>query len=152
MKTLLESPATLKILYDLRMDCDALFHLFQVKLHHALDLQLVHAAFRRTRGHSDRFVVGLARVTSDLLQKERLRIDFTLTDVRPVPALVLQYCEKDMYDMRTIYARLLQPGKVSASYMRKAKEQSTVRLTFRDKPDSEVQKGKALRFDCSIPF
>lgn len=47
LKSMLESTTTLKLMFDVRTDSDALFHQFGVKLSNVMDVQLLHLAMKR---------------------------------------------------------------------------------------------------------
>lgn len=47
--------------WDVRNDCDALYHHFQVRLQNVYDLQVLELALRRSRYENTRFVHGLGK-------------------------------------------------------------------------------------------
>ena len=63
IRDVLESPDVLKLMFDCRMDSDALFHQFDVRLENVLDVQLLDVAARRALGKMIDRVPGIAKCT-----------------------------------------------------------------------------------------
>ncbi|CAD7954609.1 unnamed protein product [Amoebophrya sp. A120] len=111
LKQLFESKQILKVLFDIRGDADALWHLFKVKYDHAYDIQVLYTfKFQET---SDGYLKGFAKVQdafSGLSYADKLRLKKVkdegvalfgdgkseIWEKRPLPAALVNYCAADV--------------------------------------------------------
>jgi exonuclease 3'-5' domain-containing protein 1 len=120
LKTILESDAIPKVLFDIRNDSDALFSLFQISVRGIVDLQLMELASRKG---SRKFVSGLAKCIDRDIQtsmarqeewratKERGRQLFApekggryeVFNERPLKPGIIQYCKQDVMLLPLLY-------------------------------------------------
>ena len=131
LKTILESPAIPKVIFDIRNDSDALFSLFQISVDGIKDLQLMELA---TRKGSKDFVAGLAKCiekespVSAAAKEEWQRTKegasrlfdpkkggrYEIFNDRPMKPEIIQYCARDVALLPGLYnvynAKLCLPG------------------------------------------
>ncbi|KIW22036.1 uncharacterized protein PV07_12563 [Cladophialophora immunda] len=126
LQTVLESPNTLKVFFDIRNDSDALYAHFGVNVAGIIDLQVIEYATRNPRGQ---YVNGLAKcIEKDLppipgwsLAKASGRRLFAPEEggkyevflERPLSDEILKYCEQDvmlMPQLLAVYGGKLQAG------------------------------------------
>jgi exonuclease 3'-5' domain-containing protein 1 len=121
LQQILESPAYLKILFDVRNDSDALFAHFGIRLQGTLDLQLMENLSRRSQ--NKRLVHGLGRcIKSDSLlsipEKKTWEVTkeagrklfapekggrYEVFNERPLKQEMVDYCTQDVWCMPGLY-------------------------------------------------
>lgn len=154
IKVLLEDHTFIKICWDGRMDCDALLHQFNVRIHNILDLQVLDVFYRRSQGLRVNFVNGYAAGVekytfmsfTELTNFKKLKdqIDdlsypqgrmssvrsFEFWRERPLSQDLLQYATGDVLHMFVMRTKLLARIKKTETEMIKV---STLRIdTIRD--------------------
>ncbi|KAF2672683.1 domain-containing protein 1 [Microthyrium microscopicum] len=120
LKTVLESSAIPKVVFDIRNDSDALFSLFQISVDGIKDLQLMELA---SRGRSRKFVSGLAKcIEKDSPISAVAKMEWRATkergcqlfapekggsyevfNERPLKPEIMQYCKQDVELLPGLY-------------------------------------------------
>jgi len=118
---LLESKEQLKLMFDCRMDSDALFHQFDVRLGNVMDVQLLDIAARRSLGKMIERVPGIAKVTDSHLTSaetavaEDLKVrvkklyskdESDLWALRPFTDDVRRYAALDVWVLIKLYVKI----------------------------------------------
>jgi len=80
LKPILEDSNRRKLMFDCRVDSDALFHQFGVSLRGVLDLQLLAVAAERQQGKQIDFLPGFARCTRQWLGAKTVRLVSSLKE------------------------------------------------------------------------
>ncbi|KAG5652707.1 hypothetical protein H0H81_004020 [Sphagnurus paluster] len=95
---LLQSPTTVKFMFDGRMDYSALFHQHNVRLRRVIDLQLAHVHKRALRTQVQRLVGMRACATHNgvYIAGASGQVDHTTWLDRPLPAKNLSYASTDV--------------------------------------------------------
>jgi exonuclease 3'-5' domain-containing protein 1 len=101
LKTLLESPRILKIIFDVRNDSEALFHQYNVALTNVMDIQLSELALRRCSGQKTQFLHGLKKVI-----EEHLDVDPTTMALKA--SLTRRFAASNGFDVQMWNHRPLQ--------------------------------------------
>lgn len=118
---LLESEEQLKLMFDCRMDSDALFHQFDVRLGNVMDVQLLDIAARRSLGKMVERVSGIAKATDSHLTSaetavaEDLKVrvkklyskdESDLWALRPFTDDVRRYAALDVWLLIKLYVKI----------------------------------------------
>ena len=74
LKKIVESPEILKLVYDVRMDSDALFHQHDVLMQNVLDLQILDIAIRRASGNNVERLPSLLRTVGRRLSRAEIAV------------------------------------------------------------------------------
>jgi len=111
----------LKLMFDCRMDSDALFHQFDVRLGNVMDVQLLDIAARRSLGKMIERVPGIAKVTDSHLTSaetavaEDLKVrvkklyskdESDLWALRPFTDDVRRYAALDVWVLIKLYVKI----------------------------------------------
>ena len=157
LRDVLENTEVTKLVYDCRMDADALFHQFDVSLAGVLDIQLLDVGLRRQLSKDVRLLPGMAKcagrwlgdatsaVAEDL--KKRIKSAFSpalggdarLWALRPLTQDVKRYAALDawlLFELHTALAPSVEPD-----WMRRITAASEARCgEFRDAAVAVEQK------------
>jgi len=121
VRDVLESPDILKLMFDCRMDSDALFHQFDVRLEHVLDVQLLDVAARRSLGKLIDRVPGIAKCAGTHLTSAETAVaddlkvrvkkmysveESTLWATRPLTDDVRRYAALDVWLLIRLHAKM----------------------------------------------
>ena len=122
IRDVLESPDVLKLMFDCRMDSDALFHQFDVRLENVLDVQLLDVAARRALGKLIDRVPGIAKCTGTHLSGAETAVaddlkvrvkklysveESTLWATRPFTDDVRRYAALDVWLLIRLHSKMI---------------------------------------------
>jgi exonuclease 3'-5' domain-containing protein 1 len=111
LKELLESEAVTKLFFDCRGDCDALYHLHQVKPVNVLDMQVL---CHKAKAGDSKFLFGFAKALDQVLPYQQRQVmkgikeaghslfapdrggNLEVWKIRPLPEVLRTYCACDV--------------------------------------------------------
>ncbi|KAJ8133014.1 hypothetical protein O1611_g609 [Lasiodiplodia mahajangana] len=150
LKGVLESPSIPKVFFDVRMDSDALYSHYGIKLQGIQDLQLMELA---TRPGNKRFIIGLKRcIDKDMdmttAEKEKWSTakdegrklfapekggSYEVFNQRPLSEKIALYCVQDVQYLPRLWG--LYNRKLSAKWTVKVQDETAKRVTKSQAPD-----------------
>ncbi|KAJ2922291.1 hypothetical protein H1R20_g14799, partial [Candolleomyces eurysporus] len=123
VRDILQSTSIKKILFDVRRDAEALYHIYDIDMHNVCDLQIVEIAARQSNRNRTQFVKGLARTITDYLSpgaewtliKERGVAlfspreggSFEAFERRPLDPAIVEYSAQDVALLASLEARMM---------------------------------------------
>ncbi|KAA8909412.1 ribonuclease H-like domain-containing protein [Sphaerosporella brunnea] len=148
LKSLLESPHTPKVFFDVRRDAEALYHHFNISLSRVDDLQLLELAGRIWRAGRGRFVNGLERCIRNDAGLSQVQIrefearkqvglqlfapewggSYEVFNERPMRAEIVTYCVQDVEFLPILWRKY--HGTLTPLWERKIKEAVEQRLAL----------------------
>jgi len=151
------SEAPLKLMFDCRMDSDALFHQFDVRLENVMDVQVLDVAARRALGKMIDRVAGIVKCAGTHLTSAETAVaddlkvrvkklyaveESTLWADRPLTDDVRRYAALDVYLLLKLYEKIMFDLKEDKDdwVARTLKESSRRVLAFREL-DVAVEQG-----------
>lgn len=151
IKRLLECVEIKKIFYDVRMDADALYHIYGVDMKNVLDLQVLELAWRGSNGRDTRFLNGLKRSLEDYVRpplawrrtkeagvklfKPEEGGSYAVFEERPLDARILAYCAQDVSYLHPLEKGLRNSlGRIGSSWSQRVDMETTRRLEFAKGP------------------
>lgn len=147
LKAILEDPHTLKCLWDIRNDADALWAHYQIRLAGVLDVQLLENASRvgdKTYLHSlDKSIENHLTLNVLLVYRMIMPMGVTFDDVfarRPVDESVMQYCVTAVTYLPAL--RDTYTKRIDVQWMEKATAESARRVDDACAPTYEPQSEK----------
>lgn len=167
LKSVLESPTILKVVFDIRSDSDALFSLFKVSVDGIKDLQLMELA---TRTGPQGFVSSLAKCIQNdspisATEKTRWRLtkerghrlfapekggSYEVFNERPLKPEIIQYCQQDVAllpGLYGIYSAKLRPAS-QAFWRAHIREETKLRVKLSQSPGYDARsESKTIGWD-----
>ena len=151
LKDILESPSIAKVFFDVRTDCDALYHQFQILPNNVLDCQI--AFMRAPERRFSRYNIGFKRAlqSTDTItneqEKEMTRIkeegrklfapelggSFAVFDQRPIPSILLDYLITDTVILLDLLQEQLVLSGLTEYKLNKISEKRMKRAIYAEK-------------------
>jgi ribonuclease D len=143
LRTILESESIIKLMYDCRSDCDALFHQYRVLPVRIFDLQVLYVLMRQPRS---KYLPGLKQVLTDtLIGSTKLRVDrikaeghqlfaptqggnFEVWKERPLQRKLLEYAAEDVKQLFAVYDKYRVDNAEDSALMKRIFKKSKLRM------------------------
>lgn len=152
LKEVLESSLITKVFYDVRADCDALYHQYKILPINVLDCQI--AFMRAPERRFSRYNLGFKRalqctdVITNQQEKEMTKIkeegrrlfapefggSYAVFDERPIPSVLLDYLITDTVVLLDLLQEQLQLSGLTEYKLNKISEKRMKRAVYGDKP------------------
>src|SRR3990167_5566491 len=149
IKTLLEAPDIIKVIFDPRRDSMALFFQYNIAMQGVICLQLLDVACRRKRGHEVPYVRGLAKMLppSDQSIKQAGKNMFLnnpyVWKERPLPDLLIKYSTLDVEELIPLYDKF--KNQLNLYWINLVINASKERVEVYTNPDIDFSNAKASR-------